>query len=335
MISTLQRPLLNAKSYLKCNPAVNKARRLSSKTSLHRSYLYVPTSSDRMLNKSITSGSDVIIYDLEDSVSPAPADKLAARKRLREFLEERSADLHGLHVAVRVNDVTTPFFREDITQIVSHPLVKSMILPKIHSTTDLDYISDAVSIARRRLKTPHLNVIPSIESAKGMWNLGSIASWRSSCGGITGGSLSALLFAAEDYTGIIRTTSRRELLYTRSQIVITAKAFGLEAIDMVCVDFRDLDILREECDDGRQLGFTGKQAIHPSQVAVINATYVPTNAEILRASQIIQAMKRAHESQKGAADLNGKMIDAPMIKQANKVLQIAKTAGLTIPHLPE
>ncbi|PPQ77480.1 hypothetical protein CVT25_011350 [Psilocybe cyanescens] len=338
MISPLRRPSIRLQYQLRSYAAHN-ARKLSTKASLHRSYLYVPTSSDRMLQKSITSGSDVIIYDLEDSVSPAPEDKHAARARLQYFLQDRGSDLRPLHVAVRVNDVTTPYFRDDITQIVtgvSHPLVKSIILPKIHSTTDLDCVSDAVAIARHRLEKPFLNIIPSIESAKGMWNLGSIAAWQSSHGGIAGGTLNALLFAAEDYcadTAIIRTPSRRELLYTRSQIVITAKAFGLDAIDMVCVDFRDLEILTDECIDGRQLGFTGKQAIHPSQVPVINSTYVPTDEEILRASKVIEAMNRAHESQKGAADLDGKMIDAPMIKQARKILDIAKSAGLSIPNL--
>ncbi|KAF8967068.1 Pyruvate/Phosphoenolpyruvate kinase-like domain-containing protein [Flammula alnicola] len=306
------------------------------KASLNRSYLYVPASSDRMLEKSITSGSDVIIYDLEDSVSPAPEDKSSARLRLRTFLEEQQQRLNPLHVAIRVNDVTSPFFREDISQIVSHSLVRSLILPKIHSHYDLDLVSDEVSVARKSLDMPPLRLIPSIESARAMWNLGAIAQWKSTHGPVSGGILSALLFAAEDYcadTSIIRTASRRELLFTRSQIVIAAKAFGLDAVDMVCVNFRDLEALRDECVDGRQLGFTGKQAIHPTQVEVINSTFVPTEGEIIRAAKILQTMKKAHESQKGAVGLDGYMIDAPMIKQAQKTIEVAESAGLQIPLL--
>ncbi|KDR82658.1 hypothetical protein GALMADRAFT_836735 [Galerina marginata CBS 339.88] len=332
----------------------HSAKNLSTKASLQRSYLYVPTSSDRMLEKSITASSDVIIYDLEDSISPAPEDKYSARTRLKKFLEEQQERLKPLHVAVRVNGVTTPYFHDDIYQIISQPIIQSIILPKIHSSTDLDLVSDAVALSRKSLNKRTLQIIPSIESARGMWNLGSIAGWASAHGSIKGGSLTALLFAAEDYcadTSIIRTPSRRELLFTRSQIVIAAKAFSLEAIDMVCVDFRNLNILKDECVDGRQLGFTGKQAIHPSQVAVINSTYVPSQEEIERASKIIQAMKLAHKSQKGAADLDGKMIDAPMIKQesildsrvavcnfnistiqAQRSLDIAASAGLEIPN---
>ncbi|KAF9568806.1 beta subunit of citrate lyase [Agrocybe pediades] len=309
-------------------------RTLSTKASLRRSYLYVPASSDRMLEKSITSGSDVIIYDLEDSISPAPEDKAAARARLAKFLEDQKARLAPLNVAVRVNDISTPFFRDDIDHIVSHASVRSLILPKIHSPEDLDVVSDRVAASRGKLQDPVLNIIPSIESAKGMFNLGSIAQWKSIHGPDSGGLLNALLFAAEDYcadTSIVRTRSLRELLYTRSQIVIAARAFGLGAIDMVCVDFRDLAILEEECVDGRRLGFTGKQAIHPAQVPVINSTYVPTEEEILKAAKIIKAMESAHKSGKGAADLEGKMIDAPMIKQARRILDVAQAAQLDIP----
>ncbi|KAF9485859.1 beta subunit of citrate lyase [Pholiota conissans] len=306
-------------------------------TSLTRSYLYVPASSDRMLEKSISCGSDVIIYDLEDSVSPAMEDKQAARTRLKKFLEDQQHRLKSLHVAVRVNDITTPFFRDDISQIVSQSTVKSLILPKIHSHYDLDSVSDEVSVSRKlALDLPPLRVIPSIESARAIWNIGSISAWKSTHGPISGGVLSGLLFAAEDYcadTGIIRTASRRELLFTRSQIVIAAKAFGHEAIDMVCVNYRDLQTLQEECLDGRQLGFTGKQAIHPSQVDVINSTFVPTRDEINRAARILQAMQKAHDSQKGAVGLDGTMIDAPMIKQAQKIIDLAQTAGLSIPTL--
>ncbi|PPQ66626.1 hypothetical protein CVT26_009387 [Gymnopilus dilepis] len=314
---------------------VNGVRHQSTKVQLQRSFLYVPSSSDRMLQKSLTAGADVIIYDLEDSVPPTPHDKQTARERLRKFLVDRAADLKPLQVAVRVNDVSTPFFQDDMLQVVSQAVVKSIVLPKIHSTTDLDTVSDAVRLSRRRLDKPKLKVIPSIESAQGIWNLGSIASWVSPHGEVKGGVLSSLLFAAEDYcadTGIIRTPSRRELLYTRSQIVLAAKAFGLGAVDMVCVDFKDENVLRDECIDGRQLGYTGKQAIHPSQVPIINGTYVPTvrPPEITRATRIVKAMESAHQANKGAIELDGKMIDTPMIKQAQKILDIARAAELPI-----
>jgi len=156
-----------------------------------------------------------------------------------------------------------------------------------------------------------------------------------------GGKLSALLFASEDYcadTSIIRTETRKELLYTRSQIVVAAKAFGVDAIDMVCINYKDLDYLKEECEDGRRLGFNGKQAIHPSQVELIQSSFVPTHKDILRAAKIVHQMEKSHALEKGAfgLDLEGggkEMIDAPMLKQAESTIAVAKAAGIEIPQV--
>ncbi|KAJ7712438.1 Pyruvate/Phosphoenolpyruvate kinase-like domain-containing protein [Mycena metata] len=304
----------------------------SSSASLKRSYLYVPSSSDRMLEKSLSTNSDTIIYDLEDSVPPSAADKTASRKRLSDFL--RRGDLPSRErVAVRVNDISTPFFLDDISKIVASKSVGSLVLPKVHSAEDLHTVSRAIHDANTTSNT--LGLVASIESARASYNLGAIASWTSEFGRV-GGTLTGLLFAAEDYcadTSILRSSSRRELLYTRSSIVITAKAFGLEAIDMVCVNYKDLDFLREECRDGRQLGFTGKQAIHPTQVDVIQSTFVPTASEIERAAKILHTMEREHALNRGAAGLEGEMIDKPMILQAEKILRIARAANLEIPRI--
>ncbi|TFY76212.1 hypothetical protein EWM64_g7799 [Hericium alpestre] len=149
-------------------------------------------------------------------------------------------------------------------------------------------------------------------------------------------------FAAEDYcadTSVIRTRSRQELLYTRSKIVNVAKAFGLHAIDMVCVNYKDVDYLKDECADGRRLGFNGKQAIHPAQVDVIHSTFVPTPEEISRAAKILHLMAQTHAAEKGAVGLDmgdekgsKEMIDAPMLKQAEQTVKAARAAGLEIPH---
>ncbi|KAI8986106.1 citrate lyase beta subunit [Trametes punicea] len=314
---------------------------------LGRSYLYVPATAERMLEKSLTTNSDVIIYDLEDSVPPSPADKNGARGRLAHFLTTRSANLPPHErIAVRLNSNSTPFFAEDILQAMRIPCIRTLVLPKVHSAQDLDYVSEEIFLSYKGLKLrdpngPPIQIVASVESARATYNLGEIAGWRSKYGSAVGGKLAALLFAAEDYcadTGIIRTTSRQELLYTRSHIVVTAKAFGLKAIDMVCVNYKDLDYLRNECEDGRRLGFTGKQAIHPSQVDIIQSTFVPSSKEILRAARILKEMEKAHLLHKGAAglELEGggmEMIDAPMIKQAENVVRIAKAAGLPIPDV--
>ncbi|KAL0947105.1 hypothetical protein HGRIS_013243 [Hohenbuehelia grisea] len=309
-----------------------RTRNASTSISLSRSYLYVPSASERMLEKSLKTPSDVIVYDLEDSVPPGQADKLNARSRLKAFLQRPDIP-EPTRIAVRVNDLTTPFFGDDIAEIVTNPAVRSLVLPKVHSAQDLHHVSRQIHIVTRHVDRPPISLIPSIESARALWNIGEIASWKSEYAE-GGGTLSALLFAAEDYcadTSIIRSRSRQELLYTRSQIVIAARAFGLSAIDMVCINYQDNEYLEQECRDGRELGFSGKQAIHPNQVPIIQSIYVPTSKEIFRAAKILHQMDVAHSSQKGAIGLEGEMIDAPMIKQAEKTITLAKAAGLEIP----
>ncbi|KAH6912778.1 Pyruvate/Phosphoenolpyruvate kinase-like domain-containing protein [Coprinopsis sp. MPI-PUGE-AT-0042] len=334
--------LLQRNALQRCTPQVQRryysvAKPISALGNhLKRSYIYVPCGNDRMLAKSLDIGSDVVIYDLEDSVSPSPEDKLNARNKLKAFLSEADpSPLSGSQIAVRVNDISTPFFQDDVKEILSNIKVKAVVLPKIHCAEDLDILSDAIQqtpLADARARP--VEIFPSLESARGLWNLREIASWKSKHEPRLGGEVRALMFACEDYcadTGIIRTPSRRELLYTRSSIVLAAKAQNLDAIDMVCVQYKDKDYLKDECTDARQLGFTGKQAIHPSQVPIINATFAPTPQEILRAAKILKGMREAHASEKGAIGLDGEMIDAPMIKQAERVIAAAEMARLTIP----
>ncbi|KAH9002665.1 citrate lyase beta subunit [Lactarius hatsudake] len=323
-------------------------------TQLRRSYMYVPASSERMLQKSLVTPSDVIIYDLEDSVAPSEEGKIVARERLAEFLTNTPADElpHPSRIAVRVNSTHTSFFERDIVSILTIPSVRTLVLPKVHSVEDLEMVTDAMEAFGRSQGTIHL--VASIESAQALHNIGGIAAWKSVYGPEKGGELRALLFAAEDYCA-----DTSELLYPRSHLSVAARAFGLEAIDMVCVNYKDLDYLRDECTDGRRLGFSGKQAIHPSQVDIIQSTFVPTEQgtgssnllaqryrtdllrEILRAAKIVHQMAQAHAAQTGAIGLDlsddkgGKeMIDAPMLKQAEKTIHMARAAGLPIPTLP-
>ncbi|KIO31355.1 hypothetical protein M407DRAFT_19732 [Tulasnella calospora MUT 4182] len=288
-----------------------------------------------MLEKSTSMRSDTIIYDFEDAV--APSQKVSARTVLSKFLEALPGGSTP-EIAVRVNPTVSPLFVEDISSVVAMPQVQTIVLPKVHERLDLELLDQVLRGAGRTF-----SIIASIESAQAIWNIGEIAGWRSSTGSAF---VSGLLFAAEDYcadTSIIRTRSRTELLYARSHLVNAAKSFGLHAIDMVCVNYKDPDYLREECEDGRRLGFDGKQAIHPNQVQVIQETFVPSEREILRATRIIAKMDEAYAQNKGAFgldDTNGassasetEMIDEPMVKQARKTLERARHAGLVIPDV--
>lgn len=241
---------------------------------------------------------------------------------------------------MRLNSVNTEHFVEDIRCFARIPAVQAFVVPKVDHEDHLSQVEREISyVTRANPELLHqrpgpLSVVASIESAQALWRIGEIAQW-----GSKNSRLSALLFAAEDYcadTRTIRTPSCQELLYTRSKIVAAARAFGLDAIDMVCVDYKNLGILADECADGRRLGFDGKQAIHPNQVDIIHTTFVPSQAEITRAAKILKAMESAHNNHKGAVGLsvNGRdeMIDAPMLRQARQIIQHAKQAGLPIPN---
>ncbi len=137
--------------------------------------------------------------------------------------------------------------------------------------------------------------------------------------------------AAEDYcadTNVLRTPSRLELLYARQSVVVAAVAHGIQAIDLVCVDYKNGKVLEEECVEGRQFGFTGKQAIHPSQIEMIHKVFSPSKLEIEKASRVLEGYKAHSELGKGAFSLDGKMIDMPVVKAAQKMLDRARFCGL-------
>ncbi|KAF8609711.1 beta subunit of citrate lyase [Ceratobasidium sp. AG-I] len=331
------RQLRAARQHFRLQHASQISRRYSASPEpkrLQRSLLYVPASNEKMLQKSLISESDALIYDLEDSV--APSEKARARSSLLEFLKAQSEE-HANRAFVRLNAIDTPQFEDDITTMLQFPGLQGLVMPKIHSAAYLDKVASYVPEGRP------LSIIASIESARGLWDAGNIAAWGRTSKSGAGDKVivSSLLFAAEDYcadTSIIRTRSRQELLYPRSQMATAAKAFGLQCIDMVCVNYQEEDVLREECEEARRLGYDGKQAIHPKQVSIIQSTFVPTEKELLRAAKIVGQMEKSHASSTGAfgLDTDGKgaeMIDAPMLKQAEATLAKARAAGLKIPQV--
>ncbi|KAJ7601103.1 Pyruvate/Phosphoenolpyruvate kinase-like domain-containing protein [Mycena floridula] len=192
---------------------------------LRRAYLYVPSSNERMLEKSMSeTASDVLPYDLEDSVAPAAG----ARENLTRFLA-KPHKLSASKVAVRVNGISTSFFEDDISEILRIPTVGAIVMPKIHSAEDLEDVLEKVRKAA--LRTSRASRV------KPMWNLRDIASWTFKTG--PDGAIVSALSTDCANTSIIRSSLREELLYIRSQIVLAAKAFELEAIDMVCINCRD------------------------------------------------------------------------------------------------
>ncbi|CAO1631518.1 unnamed protein product [Parajaminaea phylloscopi] len=303
---------------------------------LRRSLLYVPGSNEKMIRKSHSVEADTVVLDLEDSV--ADHRKGAAREAVLNGLQASPAK--GPEMAVRINPPSgnEMVASDDLELLIPLRQLSCVVVPKVEHESDLFFILQRAQQLRSP-DAPPLSLVLSIESASSLLRISSILdAVRRSSNQPLPASISSLLFASEDFchsAGIIRTRSRRELLFPRQQMNLIAKAYGLQAIDMVCIDYKDQNYLEEECVDGHELGFDGKQAIHPAQVAAINRVFSPSEEEIYRAAKIKHAYEQAVKSHRGAVGvtIDGQtlMIDAPMLKQADSVLARAAAAGKPLP----
>ncbi|GEM10152.1 citrate lyase subunit beta-like protein [Rhodotorula toruloides] len=289
--------------------------------------MYVPGSNEKALKKALGGGltgqdaPDVVTLDLEDSVR---TEKKCEARRLNAPSDLKSKRF------VRINPGRAGL--DDLETILHSPRIDGLILPKVNNRQDLLAVHDFID--RHAPHAQHkssLKLVASIESPRALLNMREIASCSDKIGG--------LLFGAEDYCAasrLIRTPSRREMLFARSYIVTVAHAYGLAAIDLVCVKYKGDEaqqVLADECMEGREMGFTGKQAIHPAQVSTIQRAFAPSPAEIERSQAILAQYAEASSTGAGAYGLKGTdggvdMIDAPMLLQAQSVIAQAEAAGL-------
>jgi citrate lyase beta subunit len=274
--------------------------------------LFAPGDDLRKLNKAAQSNADAVILELEDGI--ALGRKAIARQMVREAAT--SIDFGRRERLIRVNDVTTPFFHEDVLEtIAARP--DAYVLPKVESEEDIWRMCEMLDAAEQQRGWPAggIGLIILIETPRGILNL------REICDAET--RLKAIIFGAEDYASFIgaqRTREATEVLFARSAIVNACGAYGLQAIDMVFIDFNDDAGLEHECLQGKQQGFTGKQVIHPRQIDIVNRCFSPSEAEAAWAQRIVDGFKASHSEGKGAFALDGKMIDLPVVRQAERVL---------------
>ncbi|KAJ1973678.1 hypothetical protein H4R35_003991 [Dimargaris xerosporica] len=292
---------------------------------VRRALLYVPGSDEGKVKKSLGSTADCVVYDLEDSV--AANRKGAARELVYDALKLGRDG--GPELAVRINAVGSGLEFDDLNVILQSKRLQTILIPKVESAKEIDFVAKLIDLISPPSTRGALRLIASIESALAVMNLREIAT--------ASPRVDALLFAAEDFCadmGLHRTPSKFELLYGRSAVATAAHAFGLQAIDLVCMDFKNETALVEECANGRDMGFTGKQAIHPNQVEVIQRTFMPSADQVERAIRIVQGYEQSEQQGKGAYGLDGQAIDMPVYKWALKILkraekgdQLAKRAG--------
>jgi citrate lyase beta subunit len=284
-----------------------------------RALLYVPGDDLYKIEKAISLGVDCICMDLEDGV--AAQRKEHARVTIRQALQ--ALDFGASEYLVRINPVGSGLEMPDL-ELVLPGRPQGVVVPKLESGDQLSWVSDRISEAEKESNSsPGSTIIIAIvETARGILNLPEII--------VADPRLQALIFGAEDFAndlGATRTPDGWEVFYARSAIVTHTAAADLQAIDQVYVDFNDTDGLIRDARQGANMGFSGKQIIHPKQVQPVQEVFTPSDEAIARAKKIIEASISYQDAGKGAFALEGRMIDAPIIKSAQRVLEKARAAG--------
>lgn len=286
---------------------------------LFRSLIFVPGNRPNMLERAISFDADIIMVDLEDSVPPA--EKVAAREVAREWVPRlvKEAPRSSRKIMVRVNSLDTGLTQDEVAAVAG-PDLYGISLGKPESVWDVreaDRILGAAE-ASAGLEPGSIKLIPWIENAKAVMAAQQL--------GAASPRIVALAFGAEDYTndmGVQRTDSGEEVSFPRAGLPVAARAAGVASLDSPFVAFRDPEALLRDAQVARQMGYTGKFAIHPSQIKVINETFSPSVDEIAYARQVVEAWNRAEAEGRGSADLDGRMIDVPVIKRAQNLLEFA------------
>jgi len=287
---------------------------------MRRSMLFLPGNNPNMLINGNCLGSDAVIFDLEDAVSPAEKD--AARILVRNTM--RYMDFRGCEIIVRINSIDTPYWKKDIDEIL--PQKPALILlPKTGKAQDAleadAYITQVE--ASLGLEKNTVGLMPLIETAMGVENAFAIASSTS--------RVKALFLGAEDLTADLqckRTKEGREIEYARTRLVVAARAAGVDVYDTPFTDVNDDEGIVVDAQLAKALGFTGKASISPRHVEVINQVFSPSQKDIDYAYEVMDAIALAKEQGKGAIALHGKMIDAPIVARAQRTIDMANALGL-------
>jgi citrate lyase beta subunit len=292
---------------------------------IRRALLFMPGDDRHKIEKGAGLGVDSIIMDLEDGV--ALNNKPAARATIAAALRE--VNFGRAEKLVRINPVGSGLEADDLAATLpAQP--DGYVIPKVESAAQIHEITVRLDSAEREHGWPResIRLLPIIETALGVVNLREIAA--------SSPRLDALIFGAEDLAGDIgatRTPDGWEVFYARSALVIHATAFGLGAIDTPFVDLNDLDGLTAQTHIAMQMGYTGKLAIHPRQVEPIQAIFTPTPEEIARAKRLIDAHNAHQAARTGVFELDGKMVDMPMVRAAEHLLERARAAGIEMDDL--
>ena len=278
--------------------------------------LFLPGNTPNMLINGDTLGADTVIFDLEDAVSPDEKD--AARILVRNALKYQN--FSGCEVVVRINPTDTEFWKEDLDAVI--PLKPDMIMPtKVSGGEMFRVVSDYMGQVEEMsgIEKGSVKILPIIETALGVEKAFEIAS--------SDVRVAGLFLGGEDFTADMhckRTKEGQEIFYARTRLVCAARAWGIEAYDTPFTDVEDMEGLRKDTEFAKSLGFAGKAVISPRHVDIVNEVFSPTEAEIEYAHDVMDAIEDGKRQGKGVISRRGKMIDAPIVKRAQQVLEMEK-----------
>ena len=298
----------------------------TAKSRLQTSELAVPGSSPKMFEKALNSAADYIFLDLEDAVSPN--DKLSARANVIKALNEIKWKEKGKTISVRINSLDTHYMYRDIVELVEEAgeKIDTILVPKAGTASDV-YMVDCLLTqieTNKKLKNK-IGIECLIETALGMSNIKEIAT--------SSDRLEALHFGVADYAASLRARTTvigglnpdypgDQWHHGLSELVVTCRAYGLRAIDGPFGDFNDPDAYIDAAKRAAAIGIEGKWAIHPSQIDLANKVFSPPKAEVDKANRILDELKKAAAEGKGAAQLDGRMIDAASARMAENIVNI-------------
>ncbi|KAK7871173.1 hypothetical protein R5R35_002414 [Gryllus longicercus] len=294
-----------------------------------RAVLYAPGDDSKKLHKALSLNVDCVAMDCEDGVAVNRKD--AARTTITKLLAKGPVSTQTPEWSVRINSVDSGLCADDISSIFSGSVVPpTVLLPKVDVSEHLVWFANKLSThLKGKNSDKKINLIIYIESAKAILNLPAICRTAKELSASKPVEPVALVFGSDDLCasiGVTRSEDATEVMYARQKLVLVAKAFHLQAIDMVHINFKDLESLKKQCQLGASLGYTGKQIIHPSQVQIVQELFLPSEKQVIWAQGLVAAFQEHQAAGKGAFVYQGHMIDMPLLRQAQNILQMSAAA---------
>ncbi len=279
-----------------------------------RSALYMPGSNARALEKARNVAADVVIMDLEDAV--APDAKATARAQVLAAVD--AGGFGRREVVMRINGLDSAWARDDLAAAVASK-ADAILVPKVSTPAMIAEVEQAMAAA-----PPSMRLWAMIETPLGILNVREIAATASA----PGSRLACFVIGTNDLVKETRAeldADRTAALYWLSAIMTAGKAYGLDVLDGVYNDFKDVDGLLRECRQGRQLGMDGKTVIHPDQIATVNEVFRPSAAEVAAAEKIVAAFELPENQGRGVITMNGRMVELLHAEMARRTLSVARS----------